>query len=532
MILGIRPLHEYLRHYARTIPDKPAMIYYGRTLTFRELDELSDRFANYLLAHGVSKGDRVALFLQNCPQYYICHFGIQKIGAIVGPCSPMFKEWELEYEVNDLGAKVMVTLDSLYPVVKAIREKTSLERVVVTRYADFLPDQPVPEFPEPTGQPESFPETDELMEILRTSPASPPEADIDMDDVCLIVYTSGTTGLPKGAMLTYRNAQFKTDCVVRMAGYRQDDVFLAVMPIFHIAGMLKGINVPIYTGATAVLLTRYSPEALMDVVERYRVSAAYTIVPMNVAVMNHPRARTVDWSSLRLNPCTSFGIQLTKEISDQWQELTGIPLFEAAYGLSETHTADAIMPPDQIKYGPAGKPAPETEIKILSLDEPRRELPPGEEGEIIVKNPGVFKGYFNKPEATAATLRDGWVYTGDIGKLDEEGYLWFRGRVKEMIKCSGYSVFPEEVEQWLVRHPAVAQAAVIGVPDPVRGESVKAFIVLKPEYKGKVTEEEIIAWSREHMAAYKYPRHVEFRDSLPTSGTGKLLRRLLKEQSN
>ncbi|MDN4592480.1 AMP-binding protein [Polycladomyces subterraneus] len=442
------------------------------------------------------KGDRVALFLQNCPQYIICHYGVQKIGAIVGPCSPMFKEWELEYEVNDLGAKVIVTLDSLYPVVAAIREKTSLERVVVTRYADFLPERPVLAFPEPVGGRERLPETDDLAEILRTYPASAPEVEVSMGDVSLIVYTSGTTGLPKGAMLTYRNAQFKTDCLTRTFGYQQEDVSLAVMPIFHIAGMLNGVNVPIYTGGTTVLMTRYTPEALMEVVERYRVNVMYTIVPMNVAIMNHPRARTVDWSSLRLNPCTSFGIQLTKEISDQWQQLTGVPLFEAAYGLSETHTVDAIMPPDRIKYGTTGKPTFETEIKILSLEEPRRELPPGEEGEIVVKNPGVFKGYFNKPEATAETLRDGWVYTGDIGKLDEEGYLYFLGRVKEMIKCSGYSVFPEEVEQWIVRHPAVAQVAVIGVPDPVRGESVKAFIVLKPEYKGKVTEEDIISWSR------------------------------------
>ena len=478
-------LHDYLRHYARTSPNKAAIIFYGRTISYQELDELSDRFANYLLSQGVTKGDRVALFLPNCPQYLICHYGIQKIGAIVGPCSPMFKEWELEYEVGDLQATVIVVLDQLYPIVENILPNSPLELVITTSYADFLPDTPFPEFPEEVLPKAIIPNSYNLAEILQSSPADPPHVDIDIDeDVCLIVYTSGTTGLPKGAMLTYRNAVFKSHCVAETRNFTSDDVFFSVMPIFHIAGML-GTNVVIYSGGTIVLMNRFTPEAAMDAIEHYKVTAAQTVVPMNVAIMNHPRAQQVDFSSLRLNSCTSFGIQLSEEISNQWKELTGVGLFESAYGLSETHTADTLMHPDAVKFGTTGKPTLETEIKIMSLDEPDRELPNGEQGEIIVKSPGVFKGYWNKPEATAKTLRDGWVYTGDIGKLDEEGYLYFIGRVKEMIKCSGYSVFPEDVELMLIRHPAVAQAAVIGVADPVRGESVKAFIVLKPGCQGQ-----------------------------------------------
>jgi len=324
---------------------------------------------------------------------------------------------------------------------------------------------------------------------------------------------------------------FKTRCVAELRGYSNTDVSLSVMPICHIAGML-GMNVSIYSGGTICLLNRFSPEATMEVIERHRVTVAQTVVPMNVAIMNHPTATEVDFSSLRMNSCTSFGVQLTEEISEKWKQLTGVGLFESAYGLSETHTADTMMNPDNVKFGTTGKPMPGTEIRIVSLEEPRLECAVGEEGEIIVRGPGVFKGYLNKPEATAQTLRDGWVYTGDIGKIDDEGFLYFIGRVKEMIKCSGYSVFPEDVEIMLNRHPAVIESAVIGVSDPIRGETVKAYVVIKPEFGNNFSPEELIRWSKEKMAAYKYPRFVEFRDSLPKTGTGKLLRRKLKDEEN
>jgi long-chain acyl-CoA synthetase len=525
---GNQPIHEYLRHYAQVTPAKEAIIFYGRTITYQELNELSDRFANYLLAHGVEKGDKVSLFLPNCPQYMICHFGIQKIGAIVCPCNPMFKEWELEYELNDLEAKVIVVLDQLYSIVENVRSKTSLGLVITTSYIDFLPEIPKPEFPEEIKAKKSFLETYDLAKILQSIPPDYPGIDIDLDnDVSLIVYTSGSTGLPKGAMLG--NALYKSHCVSQNRGITSKDVTFSVMPICHIAGML-GMNVVIYTGGTIVLLNRFTPESAMDVMERYRITVAQTVVPMNVAIMNHPQVKQVDFSSLRLNACTSFGIQLSEEISNQWRKLTGVGLFESAYGLSETHTADTLMSPDAVKFGTTGKPPLATQVKILSLDEQQRELPIGDEGEIIVKSPGVFKGYLNKPEATEKTLRDGWVYTGDIGKLDVEGYLYFLGRVKEMIKCSGYSVFPEEVELMIMKHPAVSQVAVVGVLDSVRGQSVKAFVIIRPEYQKTIKPEDIISWSKEKMAAYKYPRHVEFRESLPTTSSGKLLRRLLADE--
>ncbi|MEH7334411.1 AMP-binding protein [Neobacillus drentensis] len=525
-----QPLHEYLRHYSRFTPNKEAIIFYGKTITYQELDDLSDRFAMFLYSRGIKKGDKVALFLPNCPQYIICHFGIQKIGAIVGPCSPMFKEWELAYEVNDLGAKAIVTLEQLHPIVDQVRNHSSIELVITTSYIDFLPEIPQPEFPEKIPPKKRLADCIDLIQIFQSKMANPPRIEIDVEnDVSLIVYTSGSTGQPKGAMLTYRNALYKSYCVAQTRNTTAHDISLSIMPICHIAGML-GMNVVIFTGGTLVLLNRFTPESAMDVIERYQVTVAQTVVPMNIAIMKHPDANRVDFRSLRLNACTSFGIPLTEEISNQWKELTGVGLFESAYGLSETHTADTLMSEGAVKFGTTGKPVLETEIKIMSIDEPRREVPIGKEGEIIVKNPGVFKGYLNKPEETAQTLRNGWVYTGDIGKLDQEGYLFFLGRIKEMIKCSGYSVFPEDVEIMMMNHPAISQSAVIGVPDPVRGESVKAFVVIKPEFQTRITEEEIIRWSKEKMAAYKYPRYVEFRESLPVTGTGKLLRRLLADE--
>jgi len=292
--------------------------------------------------------------------------------------------------------------------------------------------------------------------------------------------------------------------------------------------MLMGINVTIYTGATTVLMVRFEPLAVLRAIERYRVSYWYSIAPMNVAMMQSAEPNKYNLKSLLVNPCTSFGITLTEALAQQWREFSGgCQTFEAAYGLSETHTCDTYSPRDAIKWGTQGKMVPGAECRIID-PQTGKVLPPCEMGEITVRSPGTFKGYWNNPEATAATLRDGWVYTGDMGKLDADGYLTFSGRFKEMIKVSGYSVFPEEVETILIKHPAIQQAAVIGVPDPGKGEVVKAVVVLKPTLAQPVSADDIIAWSREHMSAYKVPREVEFRAALPATGAGKVLRRLLK----
>jgi long-chain acyl-CoA synthetase len=342
-----------------------------------------------------------------------------------------------------------------------------------------------------------------------------------------MTYTSGTTGLPKGAMLTYRNALFKTHASVSTKQIHDGDVILSIAPLYHIAGMLMGVNIPIYAGATTVLMHRFDPLTVLQAIERHKVSWWYSIAPMNVAVMAVPNARSFDLSSLRQNSVTSFGIIYTEPLAQQWKSFTpNCVSMEAAYGLSETHTMDTYMPADAIRWGTHGVPIEGNEICIIDPDTGEKKAA-GEMGEIILRSKGTFKGYWNKPEATAKTLKDGWVHTGDMGKIDEHGYLTFIGRFKEMIKVSGYSVFPEEIEAILIKHPAVSQAAVIGVDDPQKGEVVSAFIVLKPGQQLEAAA--LIAWSRDNMAAYKVPRHVQFITALPATGSGKVLRRMLKD---
>lgn len=525
---GEKPLHEYLRRHARTQPDKPAYLWYGGVLSYAELDRLSDRFAARLASLGVRKGDRVVLFLSNCPQYAICHFGIQKLGAIVSPCSPLFKRHELEYQVSDLGAEVIVAADKLYPIIAEIRDKTRLRHVFLTSYADFLPQTPAITVPPELEAPKQPAEgTIDLLASLNDVTEPAPAPPLAMDDVALMTYTSGTTGMPKGAMLTYRNALFKTAAAAAGGRVDSETISLAVAPLYHIAGMLIGMNVMIYAGATAVLMHRFDPQSVLQAIDRYGIDHWYSIAPMNVAVMQFPGAERFNLKSLRLNPCTSFGITLTESLARQWREFSGGCLsFEAAYGLSETHTYDTCMPPEAIKWGTQGRLVPGVECRIVDKDS-NAVLAAGAMGEITLRSPGNFKGYWNRPDATAATLRDGWVHTGDMGTMDQDGYLTFSGRFKEMIKVSGYSVFPEEVEAILIKHPAVRQAAVVGVEDPGKGEVIKAVLVLKQD-GGTVTEDEIVAWSREQMAPYKVPRFVEFRSELPATGAGKVLRRLLK----
>lgn len=530
--LGEKPLHEYVKQNAADQPHKTAYSFYGRNLTWREIDESVDKFAQFLVGKGVKKGDCIGLFMQNCPQYIIAHYGVQRLGAIVVPLNPMYKESELEYLINEAAIKAVVAGQELEALIGTVRSKTpSVEFVVSTNYADYLPEEPTLPLPGEFGlEKEHSVDAYDFIQVLADHQPYGEHIEIDIwNDVGLMVFTSGTTGRPKAAMLPYGSALFKTAATVHGNQFELDGRFLTIAPLCHIAGMVMGVNIPVYTGGECVLLTRFDPVTAVEAIEKYRVTDWYSIAPMNVAILNIPDVENRDLSSLKRNSSTSFGIPVTKELADKWKELTkGCIMHEASYGLSETHTCDTFMPVDNIKWGSCGIPTFDTELKILHF-ETREQVAPGEKGEIVIKNPGVFKGYLNRPDATAETLRDGWVHTGDIGSMDEEGYLFFHGRIKEMIKSSGYSVFPEDVEALLNEHPGIHQSAVIGVPDPIRGESVKAFIVLKPEYTGKITEEEMIEWAKGKMAAYKYPKYVEFIGRLPATSSGKVLRRLLKE---
>ncbi|MBU2511114.1 AMP-binding protein [bacterium] len=529
--LGIKPVHEYLRAQAKSQPDKPAIIFYGREIAYKELDEASDRFGAYLLQQGIKKGDRVGIMMLNCPQYAIAHFGIQKIGGIVCPCSPLFKALELEYELNDADIEILVALDLFMPIISEVRSKTVLRKLVVTNLNDYLPSEPTLPLIDYMKVPkQDIPGTDDFLTIVSTS-AEIPIVEINArEDIGLFQYTGGTTGLPKGCMLTYYAALFKTAAVCEIGDIRKDTVCLVTMPIFHIAGMLAGLNSAVMSGATQILLSMFDAETAIKAISDYKVDFWYSAVPMNLAIMQQPALQKFDISCLKTCMTSSFGIQLTEQISNQWRDATkGGLLIEGAYGLSETHTADTFIPRQKVKYGSCGIPGFDQEFKIVSIEDRTKELALGEEGEIALKNPAVFKGYWKRPDETAVTLMDGWVYTGDIGKFDDDGYLYLLGRVKEMIKVSGFSVYPEEVELLLGKHPAIDQSAVIGVPDETKGEVVKAFIVLTAGQK--TTEEEIKSWAKENMSSYKCPVHVEFRETLPTLPTGKLLRRRLQEKN-
>lgn len=529
--LGEKPLHEYLLDNATQKPDHTGYIYYGHIITWSELADSSLRLAHFLKLKGIQKGDRVALFMQNSPQYLIGHYASQMLGAILVPLNPMYKESELDYFLNEAEVKAVISGQELYNQVENVREQTpSVEFLMTTNYADYLPSEatlPVPD--DLKVEKESNDHYDLVTSIQSTEPLEE-AAEIDLwNDIALMVFTSGTTGRPKAAMLTYGNALFKTAATSQAYQVEEKDTTLATAPLCHIAGMVMGVNIPVYQSLACVLLTRFDLEAAIQSIESYKVNKLYTVAPMNAAILNYPGIEQRNLSSLELNFATSFGMQVDEKLANAWKQLTdGCVLLEAAYGLSETHTCDTFMPMDGVKFGSCGIATFDTEIRIVDL-ETGKDLPPGQQGEIAIKSPGVFKGYLNRPDATDETLRNGWVFTGDIGQLDQDGYLYFNGRVKEMIKSSGFSVFPEDVEALMSEHDAILQVACIGIPDPKRGESVKAFIVLKPEWQGKVSEEEIIQWAKNQMSAYKYPRQVEFIDQLPATSSGKVLRRLLKE---
>lgn len=528
---GEKPIHEYLFDNARETPDQAAYIFFGRELTWQELGQSVRKLAAFLRDKGIGKGDRVGLYMQNCPQYPIAHYAIQMIGAIVSPLNPQYKDAEVEYQLGNAETRAVITGSDLLATVQRVQPRVpGLTVVVSTDYADYLPGQPTLEVP--AFLEERYPIEDGAVNLLHILNEYQPLTDaepVDLwDDVSLMTFTSGTTGRPKGAMLSFGSALYKAAASMMANEVGPDGSSLAVAPFCHIAGMNAGIYMPVYARRTTVILPRFDPEAVVRVFEVYRCDMWYGIAPMLRAILDMPGIEQRDLRCLRNNPVTSFGIPVTEQLANEWKALTGCQIHEASFGLSETHTSDTFMPKSRIKWGSCGIPMPENEILVLDLDTDQP-VPAGTSGQIVIRNRGVFKGYWKRPDATEETLKDGWVHTGDVGYFDEDGYLFFTGRIKEMIKCSGYSVFPEDVEALMLAHPAIRQCAAIGVPDEKRGETVKLVAVLHPEYKGQITGQELIDWARANMAAYKYPRIIEFRDQLPATGAGKVLRRLLKD---
>lgn len=491
---------------------------------------MTDAFAAVLAGHGVARGDRVAVFLPNCPQFLVAFYGILKLGCVHVPVNPMFREHELLYELNDTGAVAVVAQDQLMPLVDAVLERTAVRTVFGTSLAEMLPDSPALPVPESIRH-ERVRGGIDLMPALRTAGA-PPHVEIGLDDVAALNYTGGTTGLPKGCVHTQRDMIYTAATTCSCAGgVGREDVLLNFHPVFWIAGENTGVIFPVFTGATVVLLARWDPVAWMDAVERYDVTSAGLLVDNAVAIMEHPMAGGRDFSSLRGTRVSSFVKKLNPEYRRRWQALTGATMIEAAWGMTETHTCDTFTTGQQdgdfdlnSQSIFVGLPVPGTEFKIASF-ETGKIVPLGTEGEIVVRSPSQLKSYWNKPDATAASIRDGWFHTGDIGLLDEDGFLHFLGPRKEMLKVNGMSVFPAEIEALLGQHPAVVGSGVIGVPDARRGEAPVAFVLADPE--SALTADALVAWCRDNMATYKVPA-VRIVKTLPMTATGKVTKEELR----
>jgi long-chain acyl-CoA synthetase len=535
-----RPMHAFLEDVATQSPEKTATIFGGvvqdalldSTLAYGELNDQANRMANALAALGVKKGDRVALYLPNCPQYLISYYATLKLGAIVAPNNPMYVPRELEFQLNDSGAETIVCLSRLYPYVRMVRPNTRLKNVVVTSIKEYFPPRLKAVFEQFVEEKEGHRATigaDEhwFQDILNGAPAAPPNVEVTPEDTAVLLYTGGTTGVPKAAEITHKNIvvnAFQCKEWIANVPRQAQEATIVALPLYHSYAMTVCMNNSILQESTMILIP--DPRNLVHLlksIDGHHPTYFAGVPTMYTACLNFPDLGKYNLKSIKA--CLSGAAPMPIEVQNKFQELTGAHLVEG-YGLSEATpvTHDNPLFGDN-RIGTIGVPFPDTDAKIVDVETGEKELPPGEPGELIVKGPQVMKGYWNKPEETRITLRHGWLYTGDIATADGDGYFRIVDRKKDMIIAGGYNVYPRDVEEVLYQHPKILEAAVAGIADPHRGETVKAYVVLKPGETA--TAEEIIAFCRERLAAFKCPKLVAFRESLPKTMIGKVLRRQL-----
>ncbi|MDQ1006518.1 long-chain acyl-CoA synthetase [Streptomyces sp. V4I23] len=506
---GERTVPGYVRHWAEVTPDRPALVFGGQELTYRELDDAADRLAGWLDAHGVRRGNRVAVFLPNSPHFVVAFLAVLRLGAVHVPVNPMFKAAELRHELADAGAEVVITADRLVPVLEEVREATAVRETLLVEDWQQVLDHP------PLGR----------------------VAD-DPDALAALNYTGGTTGMPKGCEHTQRHMVYTATAIQGgIPGAADGIVSLCYLPVFWIAGENLGILAPLVSGGTSVLLVRWDPAKVLAAVERYRVTTMAGTVENYLELLDHPGFAAHDLSSLTSPLTVSFIRKLTPDIRARWRAAVGPDsvLREASYGMTETHTSDTSTLGFQdgdrdLLSDPVfcGLPVPGTDFMVtdFATGEP---LPLGEPGEIVVRGPSVLTRYWNAPEATAAVLRDGWLHTGDIGSLDEDGCLHYLGRHKDMIKVKGMSVFPTEVETLLAQHPGVLDAAVVALDDETFGQRPYAYVRAVPG--SGLTAGALHDWATEAMAAYKVPG-IELVDAFPMTATGKIRKTELSERAS
>ncbi|MFZ3091119.1 MAG: long-chain fatty acid--CoA ligase [Nitrospirota bacterium] len=529
------PLTHFLIQAAERFPDNPACIFFGKVITYRELNKLSNRFANALISLGVKKGDRVALMLPNCPQAVFAYYGALKAGAIVVQTNPLYVEREIEVQMKDSGAETIVALDLFFPRIKNIMGNTNLKRIIITGVKDYFPPLLRMLYPilvllkeRHLISVDKTPPVYDLLRLLNEAKADSPSIKVSPDDTALLQYTGGTTGIPKGVMLTHRNLVTNVlQCRNWMPSLKEGkEVFLGVTPFFHVFGMTGIMNLGIYIGAALALLPRFKTKDALHAIVKNKATIFLGVEAMYVAINNFPKIQKYDLSSIKI--CISGAGTLHVEVQNKFESLTGGKLVEG-YGLSEASPVTHCNPihGKRVK-GSIGLPFPDTEAKIVDVETSKKVLGINEIGELIIKGPQVMKGYWNKPDETANTIRDGWLYTGDIARMDEDGFFYIEERKKDMIKTVGENVYPKEIEEVIFKHHKVQDVVVVGIPDEFKGEMVKAYIVLK---NGETsTAEEIIEHCKKNLAKFKVPKEVEFRKELPKTMIGKVLRRVLKDE--
>jgi len=525
-----------LEETTRKFPDHTALLFFGKKITYAELDRLANRFAHALAGLGVRKGDRVALMLPNIPQMVIAYYGTLRLGAIAVTTNPLYHAHELEIQLMDSGAETLVAVDMFYPVISKALPKTAVKRLILCGIKDYLP------FPLNLLYPikakiekqwvsvKRVPPIHDFIKLVGQASDAKPEVSVSYLDTAIFQYTGGTTGIPKGAVLTHRNLVVNAvQCRAWLTDRTKDgkERILAVIPFFHVYGMTTAMNIGVLIGAELILLPKFHTKEVLDTIQKHRPTIFPGIQAMYQAIGHYPKINKYDLTSI--NAAISGAGPLMHEVQDLFEQITKARIVEG-YGLSEASPVTHANPIfGRRKAGTIGLPWPDTEAKIMDIETGMKELPLGEAGELVVRGPQVMRGYWNKPAETEKALRGGWLHTGDIAKMDPEGYFMIVDRIKDMIKTVGENVYPREVEEVLFTHPKVKDAVVVGLPyDDFMGEKIKAYIVLKEGQTA--TAEEIIDFCKAELSKFKVPKEVEFRDQLPKTLVGKVLRRVLRDE--
>jgi long-chain acyl-CoA synthetase len=528
-------LPVFLDRSAERFPDRSALNFQGYRIRFRQLKEMVDRFASALSAFGVNRGDRVALLLPNTIPCVAAYYAVLKIGAIAVMNNPLYSDRELDHQFNDSGAKLLVTLDLLGNRMIDLRPKTRIKQIVITSIGDYLPFPKNWLFPlvakkkKLAADVKPAEDVFKWKAVLADHQPNPPAVALGFEDVAMYQYTGGTTGVSKGVMLTHANLSKNVQqCRAWFPTFKEGaEVMLGALPFFHVFGLTTAMNFAIYMGWEDILVPKPQPEQLLEAIGKYKPTFAPLVPTMYIGILNHVNIDRTPLTSIK--GCFSGSAPLPVEVIRDFEKRTGAVIVEG-YGLTETSPVTHINPfaGGKRKVGSIGLPIPDTECRIVDLDGGRTDLPTGETGELMVKGPQVMTGYWNKPNATAETLVDGWLHTGDIAQMDAEGYFYIVDRKKDMIISGGYNVYPRDIEEVFFEHPKVQEATAIGIPHPKRGEAVKVFIVLKEG--ATATQEEMIAFCHEKLAKYKWPTEVEFRTELPKSNVGKVLKKELRQK--